>query len=324
MLDLIQTKKAIECAFESDIPLLLWGNPGVGKSSIVEQVSIDCDVELRDVRLSQIESVDLRGLPSINGDSTVWHIPSFMPTDPDSEGILFLDEINKADPSTQAAAYQLVLDRKLGDYVLPPGWRILSAANPGPDRITEALANRFAHAYVEANIRNWSVWAKSEGLSSDVIGFLNSRPELLAQMPTKQDEHAFPSPRTWEYAARIYDDHGASTGIWEELAKGCVGEGSIIELITYINLLSKLPNIDELAANPHTYDFSDSPSKQAAMAMLVVDGLTTRNADPLMQYINKIPKDFQVLVITLINETRNQLMGIKPITDWCLANPNIL
>jgi MoxR-like ATPase len=201
-LNLSEIKKAIECAFISDVPLMIWGDPGVGKSSIVKEIADEADVELRDIRLSQVESVDLRGLPSINAGVTIWHIPSFMPTDPDSEGILFLDEINKADPSTQAAAYQLVLDRKLGDYELPPGWRIIAAGNPGPDRITEALANRFAHAYVIANIRNWSIWAKSEGISNDIIGFLNFRPELLAQMPTKQDEHAFPSPRTWEYAAR--------------------------------------------------------------------------------------------------------------------------
>jgi hypothetical protein len=90
--------------------------------------------------------------------------------------------------------------------------------------------------------------------------------------------------------------------------------------------LSQLPSIDDLATNPTSihYDFSSSPSKQAAMAMLVVDGLTAKNADPLMQYVGLIPKDFQVLVISLINETRNNLMGVKAITDWCIANPDIL
>ena len=318
-----ETKVFVESAFESDIPVFIWSDPGAGKSSLIQSIGKENDVEVRDIRATQIESVDLRGLPSINNGTTVWHIPSFMPTDPDSHGIIFLDELNRGDPSVQSAAFQLVLDRKLGDYVLPDGWRICAAGNPDADPLDSALSNRFMHGTLSPSYINWAVWARREGLNADIIGFLGSRPNLLFTSPSDTDENAYATPRTWEYAARAYEDHKTS-GIWENMIKGCVGEGVLTEFLGYMHSVAQLPSLQDVINDPYRWDFSDSPSEQAAMCMLIVDGMNVNNALPLMQYVNRIQKEFQVLVITMINETRNKLMGVKPIGDWIIQNQGVL
>lgn len=124
----------IETLLNTDTPLFIHGSPGIGKSYIVADVAKKHDLELVDIRLSQMDPVDLRGVPSIKDDQTVWMPPVFFPKDRDSEGILFLDELNSAPPSVQAAIYQLVLNRKMGEYELPSGWRIVCAGNRVSDR----------------------------------------------------------------------------------------------------------------------------------------------------------------------------------------------
>ncbi len=117
----------IDLLIKTDTPLFIHGSPGIGKSYIVADVAQKRGLTLVDVRLSQMDPVDLRGIPSIKEEQTVWMPPVFFPKDPDSEGILFLDELNAAPPSVQAAIYQLVLNRQMGEYLLPKGWRIICA-----------------------------------------------------------------------------------------------------------------------------------------------------------------------------------------------------
>jgi hypothetical protein len=327
-MNLVQTRQTIERAFFHNIPILLWGEAGVGKSSIVQQLADDEGVELLDLRLSQIESVDVRGAldiafrDAIDRKVTEWVPPGFFPFDEDSCGILFLDEIPQADLSTQKACYQLIQDRKVGDYTLPVGWRIVGAGNPGEDRITQALGNRFMHVTVEPSVLDWSVWAKKNGISDDIIGFLMSRPELLLCPPTDQDDYAYPSPRMWEHANRIHlVDRGLS--IYTEAMEGTVGKGAVIEFLAYVNMLAKLPDVDELAANPGKYDFNDSPSKVAALCMMISSQATNKNIDNLMDWVLNTNKEFQVLTITMINGANNGIMGTRKITDWCLKNRGI-
>lgn len=322
-MNLKQTKEAIECCFISNIPIMLWGHPGTAKSSIINQLAVAQQVLMKDIRLTYYDSVDLRGCPSITVDSkTTWNPPDDFPYDPDSVGIIFFDELPQADIATQKAALQLVLDRKLGNYVLPIGWRIVAAGNPGLDRLTEALANRFLHVEVTPSVDEFVSYGLSMGFHSDILSFVRARPQLLSTMPTNEDEYAFPSLRTWEYASKLHTDHGDSY-IHKELLEGVIGKGATLELIGHINLIAKLPTIDQLIADPYGYDFNDSPSKIAAICLMVASGIENTNVDQLMLYVNTIQKEFQVLIITLINDTKNSLMGTNSITKWCISNPDI-
>ncbi|MCK4951611.1 MAG: MoxR family ATPase, partial [Gammaproteobacteria bacterium] len=167
-------------------PVMLWGPPGVGKSQMVAQVAAKHSVPVVDIRLSQMEPSDLRGIPFRSDEFVEWAIPAMLPDSKKhgSSGILFMDEITSAPPSVSAAAYQLILDRKLGEYRVPDGWAIVAAGNRQGDRgvtysMPSPLANRFSHFEVDVNLDDWVSWAYANGIDERIIGFLRFRPELL-------------------------------------------------------------------------------------------------------------------------------------------------
>ena len=189
-------------------PVMLWGPPGVGKSQMVAQLAEQYDVPVIDIRLSQMEPSDLRGIPFRVDDFVEWAVPSMLPDDKrhGSKGILFLDEITSAPPSVSAAAYQLILDRKLGNYEVPEGWAIFAAGNRQGDRgvtytMPAPLANRFSHYEVEVNLDDWVAWAWNRGINDRIIAFLRFRPDLLFDFDPAHNPVAFPSPRSWEPGA---------------------------------------------------------------------------------------------------------------------------
>ena len=175
-------------------PVFVWGGPGIGKSALIRQLAEALKVTLRDVRALLLDPVDLRGLPFLGSDGrSKWATPEFLPQD--GAGILFLDELNAAPAMVQASCYQLVLDRKLGEYVLPEGWAIIAAGNRDSDRgvttrMPTPLRNRFVHLEFEVDIQEWSEWAIQAGIRPEVIAFLRFRPELISAFD--RDAHAFP------------------------------------------------------------------------------------------------------------------------------------
>ncbi|PWB49295.1 MAG: ATPase, partial [Nitrosomonadales bacterium] len=160
-------------------PVMLWGPPGVGKSQIIAEVAARHHAPVVDIRLSQMEPSDLRGIPFRVGDHVEWAVPAMLPdaVRHGPVGVLFLDEITSAPPSVSAAAYQLILDRRLGNYRVPDGWAIFAAGNRQGDRgvtytMPAPLANRFSHFEVEANLDDWVAWAYHSGIDERLIAFL--------------------------------------------------------------------------------------------------------------------------------------------------------
>jgi hypothetical protein len=236
-------------------PVMLWGPPGVGKSQMVAQIAAAHQVPVIDVRLSQMEPSDLRGIPFRVGDRVEWAVPGLLPSSErhGARGVLFLDEITSASPAVSAAAYQLILDRRLGDYQLPDHWAIFAAGNRQGDRgVTYAmpapLANRFSHFEVDTNLDDWVAWAYANDIDERVIAFLRFRPELLFDFDPAHNPVAFPTPRSWEFAhrgLRKFEDH-------PELLPGtlqaCVGPAAGIEFHAFIDNLDQMPDLDAILA----------------------------------------------------------------------------
>ncbi|MBI4348079.1 MAG: AAA family ATPase, partial [Elusimicrobia bacterium] len=196
----------LETALDARLPIILWGPPAVGKSAVVAAAASARRLALIDLRLAQLDAADLRGIPVPDHSSrrVRWYPPAFLPGD--GGGILFLDEIDKAPALVKSAALQLVLDRAIGDYRLPEGWRIVCAGNREEDNafaspLGSALANRMLHAEVEPDLDTWVAWAKDNGIHDDITAFLRFRAELLYK---QTGEHAFPSPRSWAAASRLW------------------------------------------------------------------------------------------------------------------------
>jgi len=192
------------------VPLMIWGAPGIGKSDLVRESAAAHRYPLIDLRLSQLEPTDLRGIPLHDKGKVRWVSPDELPDEARDgpHGVLFLDEINAAPPPVAAAAYQLILDRRLGAYRLPDGWSIVAAGNRLDDRgityvMPAPLANRFMHVHLQADADAWLAWAARSGISPVLRDFMAEAPEWLARFVPEPEVKAFPSPRSWAFADRI-------------------------------------------------------------------------------------------------------------------------
>jgi hypothetical protein len=251
---------------ELKLSAMLWGAPGVGKSSIVAQTAKAFDLEFIDVRLSQLAPTDLRGLPVPENGVSKWYPPEFLPTG--GKGILFLDELNMAPPTMQGMAQQLILDRKVGSYTLPDGWFIWAAGNRKEDRASvfdmpAPLANRFLHLEVEPDLESFKLYGFTAGIHEHILAFLAFRPQLLHALDSKHP--AWPSPRSWEMASKLLN---AGLDI-----SAVVGAGAAAEFAAFIQVYDMLPALDPiLEGRAKDMAFPEEPSSRYA----TVIGLTMR------------------------------------------------
>ena len=226
------------------LSLMIWGPPGIGKSSIVAQAAAQAKVEFVDVRLSQLAPTDLRGLPvperlEQGGGVSRWYPPEFLPRG--GRGVLFLDELNMAPPSMQGVAQQLILDRRVGSYELPEGWFVWAAGNRKEDRASvfdmpAPLANRFVHLEVGVDLESVKTYAIAQGISEQLLAFLSFRSDLLHRIDPARP--AWPSPRSWFMADALI-----KAGL---AAEGAVGPAAWAEYRAYLRLYESLPDIDAI------------------------------------------------------------------------------
>lgn len=306
-------------------PVFLWGPPGIGKSAIVRQLAQSLKQPLQDVRALLLDPVDLRGLPFLGSDGkSKWATPEFLPQS--GEGILFLDELNAAPAMVQASCYQLVLDRKLGEYTLPEGWAIIAAGNRDSDRAVTTrmpapLRNRFVHLEFEVDLQEWSEWALRAGIRPEVIAFLRFRAELLNQFD--RDANAFPSPRSWEFVSRILEAR-PDKSVEHELFAGAVGQGAATEFSGFLRMFRELPNIDAILMNPNREPVPDDAAAQYAVATALARCATDNNFDRICQYLGRMPTEFNVLCVRDASICAPGIRSTAAYTKWAVENHSVL
>ena len=284
-------------------PVMLWGPPGVGKSQLVAQAAARHGAPVIDVRLAQMEPTDLRGIPFRDGRNVVWSVPALLP---DAErhgacGILFLDEVTCAPPTVTAAAYQLILDRRLGEYRVPEGWAIVAAGNRQGDRglvyqMPSPLANRFTHFDLDPDLDDWITWAHEQAIDSRLIAFLRFRPDLLFDFDAARASHAFPSPRSWEFAHRALRKFGSDPDLLAEALKGCVGAAAALACATFIDHIGAIPDVAAIAAGREA-EVPGSIDLQYAVATALVRHVArldtaerSRAVEHVLRYARRFPQ----------------------------------
>jgi len=321
-------------------PVMLWGPPGVGKSRIAADVAAANAVPLIDIRLSQMDPTDLRGIPFREGNRVDWSVPSLLP---DAErhgdrGILFLDEITSAPPTVTAAAYQLILDRKLGEYSIPAGWAIFSAGNRYGDRgvtyvMAAPLANRFTHYEIEPHLDDWVEWAHAAGIDWRLIAFLRFRPDLLFEFDPTRNPVAFPSPRSWEYAHRALQKFAEVPHLLLESLQACVGQAGGVELLAFLDQMHEMPDVDAIARG-ESMDVPDRLDIQYGVATALVRKAQAvgsgTDAESMMRNILRYAREFPqqelgVMLVTDMHRTIGQpLYTLPEFKDWAQSVSELL
>ena len=250
----VQARKAILVAFKTQRPIFLWGPPGIGKSDVVQEITNELGGLMIDLRMAQMEPTDLRGIPYFNKDNGKmdWAPPIDLPDEETAAQypivVLFLDEMNSAAPSVQAAGYQLVLNRRVGKYVLPKNVVIVAAGNRDSDkgvtyRMPMPLANRFLHIEMRSDFATWQTWAVTHSIHKDVVAFLSFAKNDLYNFDPKSSSRAFPTPRSWVFVSELLkEENTTDNDTLFTLIAGAVGEGLAAKFAAHRKIAAKLPN----------------------------------------------------------------------------------
>lgn len=326
----------LEIACRVNIPVMMHGSPSTAKSKSVAQMCERLNMDLLDIRLSQREFVDLRGVPSVVDKLTQFNPPAELPRQGCKPTALFLDEINQADKSTQAASYQLFLDRKLGEYELPDNVWVCAAGNYLTDRaivnkMGTALNNRVIHLYVKMDSGQWSEWALVNNIHTSVIAFIRFAPQFLMEMQSTEADvqarlrnaDAFASARTWEFVSELMHNTNANVDKCWPLISGAVGVPAATQFQAFIKYYHDLPDFDDIIKDPQGTMVPQSRQAMLAVSIGLASRITEDTFGPIMQYMERAPLDFTTAMVNDALRINDDLLDYPEIAIWLQKNSEV-
>lgn len=314
---------SVSSLVEQKVPTFIWGAPGVGKSSIVKQIADSNSIGFIDLRLALMDPTDLKGVPFYDKDShtALWAPPAFLPKD--GKGILFLDELNSAPPSVQASAYQLILDRRVGEYVLPDGWAIVAAGNREGDRgvtyrMPSPLANRFVHFEMEVNVDEWRQWAYNMKVDEKIISYIAYKSEHLFTFDAKSDSKSFATPRSWEYVDSILKS-SLESSLQLQVISGAVGKDVAVGFLAFAKVMNRLPDIESIIESG-SGEYSDEVDVLYALSTGLVSALLKDNSgdrlNNLLRYTLELKSEFAVMVVQDLQRNGIKMEHSEVFKEW--------
>ena len=324
--DLVKELRANALA---DVPSMIWGPPGIGKSDIAYQFANSMNAKLFELRANLFDPVDVRGGLKVveQADGTYrtrYGVPEDYP-DTDYQGavVLFIDELPNAPKATQNALLQLLLNKRIGTYELPANTIILAAGNRAQDRaavheMPTPVRNRFAHYTLEANVDDWVKWAMNHGVHDSITSFIRMRPSLLHS--TDGTDYAFPSPRTWTMLDRklphMADDfYGCSS---------MIGDGPAGEYLSYKAIYKDMPDIDTIIEKPSTTSVPTDTSILFAVSGALASRADNDNFADIMRFVRRMPAEYQVITVRDSIAKQQDLVTLDCFTKWTTDNAAVL
>lgn len=318
--------KTLALCIQAQRPAFIWGPPGVGKSAVTHQVTDSLNRLMTDIRAANLDAVDARGIPFFREDRTLWALPDFFPTS--GEGVIFLDEFPQATPLVMNSFAQLILDRRIGSYVLPDGWAIVAAGNRETDRaatnrMPTHLKSRFVHLDFDIDHDDLTKFALENGWRTEVIAFLRFRPELLHSFQPNSQDRAFPCPRTWQFVSELMETN-PSGDIELELYSGTVGEGAATEFVGFLRVFRSLPSPDAILLDPKGSPVPDDPATLYALTGALSRKATDANFGALSTYAGRLSPEFSVFLVLSAVKRCPAIQQTRAFVEWISANSNVL
>lgn len=307
--------------------VMLWGPPGVGKSQSIREIAKEIEentkkkVNITDVRLLLFNPIDLRGIPTANADKTlaVWLKPKIFEMDVNDNivNILFLDEISACPQSVQAAAYQITLDRMIGEHKLPDNCIVVAAGNRVSDRsvaskMPKALANRLMHIEVSIDFDSWFEWAKTNGINDMVLKFLENNHKYLMRYLPESDDVAYATPRTWEMVSKIMNNINDPMVNKEALISGLIGKDVAIEFIKFNLVNMNVPNVKDIFFGDIKYEYLTNEQLYVLKNNIINKAFELSDDYEAMKhsflYIKEMPDEYAVMIMKTYNKTFKDAM----------------
>lgn len=313
---------------------MVHGSPGIAKSAVIKQVADNNNLKLIDLRLSQCTPEDLLGLPTFNENKTKASYAPFTmfpledePLPSDYDGwLLFLDEVNSASLSVQSAAFKLILDRMVGQFSLHKRVAIVCAGNKATDkgitnRISTPMQSRLIHLDLDVDVDAWLEWANKEDIDSRIISFIKFKNNALYSFDPNHNDKTFPSPRTYEFLSKIIKGITTFNEAMEDIIHGTIGKGVGIEFITFSRIYLTLPKFSEILNGK--YRVPSEPSILFVIAEMIVNKANKSNLDSLSNFINKMPKEYQVIIYKDLAKQGDEMINHPVLEEWIEDNTEV-
>lgn len=347
--------KSAKLIYEAGVPFHLKSSPGVGKSDSVEIDFVEAlsaaygepfgfwkcmapTIEAADVRGFLVPTKDANGKPT-----SFFTRPAIMPSEEYLEkhprGVYFIDESDSADLLTQKALSDVRLNKRFGDYQLPPGWIVGSASNRKTDRagVVATLSmnrNRESTLTIDADVGAWALWAERKGVHPMVIAWAKQRPAVAFSGEVPKHDDPFCTPRSLVFAERILsvgakrDEDGnlvdmelPNDSVTQQLVSGCIGDTAAADLFSFLKIHDQLPTIEEIEKDPKKAKCPEDLAPAYAAMQICIHFTKASNVDKLWQYVERLPKELQVSAAkTLIEKSGAVLLNSPALTAWIGKN----
>lgn len=328
-----------DCMFTKLVPML-HGSPAIGKSSIIHQLAEKLNLLVIDARMAGFDPTDLNGFPNfdpVKGLASYMPMDTFplagqtLPVNPKTglayDGwILFLDEFNSAPLAVQAAAYKLILDRKVGAHSLHERCLVVAAGNLDDDGaitnpMSSAMVSRIVHLVVKPSLKEWMDWAVPAKISTKILSFLEFKGTMFYTFDSREPAHIYASPRTWEFANRLFQRWGETIPMDKvPLMVGTISDGVTVEFRSYLAFYQHLPSMADIMANPQSTAVPNLPGVLYALDGSIADWLDAANIETMLVYINRMPEEHRVIMFRMALRRNPKIRSNTHFLKWATDN----